>query len=75
MIGMVMGNLVKHAGDDSGGGSESRPSDATSDPAKIMYDALVRIAHRDAFFDSEKKLVKIAREAIERVTRVTQARR
>lgn len=40
------------------------------DPAKIMYDALVKIAHSDAFFDGEKRLVEIARKAIKEVTRV-----
>lgn len=40
------------------------------DPAKIMYDALVKIAHSEAFFASEKRLVKIAQKAIQEVTGV-----
>lgn len=35
-----------------------------------MYNALVEIAHSDAFFDSEKRLVKIAQKAIQKVTGV-----
>lgn len=40
------------------------------DAAKIMYDALVKIAHSDAFFSGEKRLVRIAQQAIEKVTNV-----
>lgn len=45
-------------------------ADQVNNPAKIMYDALVRIAHSNAFFDGEKRLVAIARRAIEQVTSV-----
>lgn len=51
-------------------GSQQQNTARTPDPSKIMYDALVQIAHSDAFFDGEKRLVKIAQQAIERVTKV-----
>ncbi|HEV7700908.1 MAG TPA: hypothetical protein VGO43_11810 [Pyrinomonadaceae bacterium] len=50
----------------------SADSSLRSDAAKVMYDALVQIARSDAFFDREKRLVRIAREAIEKATRVSQ---
>lgn len=36
-------------------------------PESIMYDALTNIAHSDAFFDETKRVVAIARKAIEAV--------
>jgi hypothetical protein len=49
----------------------SRSNDTVKpDAAKIMFDALVKIAHSDGFFESEKRLIKIAQKAIEKVTNV-----
>jgi hypothetical protein len=47
---------------------EREPVD--QDASRIMYNALVRIAHSEAFFDREKQMVRIAQEAIEKVTGV-----
>jgi hypothetical protein len=49
---------------------DEAPQAPPPDAAKIMYDALVEIAHSDAFFSGEKRLVNIARRAIQKVTNV-----
>jgi hypothetical protein len=35
--------------------------------ARVMYDALLEIAQSEAFFDREKRMVKMAQEAINKV--------
>jgi hypothetical protein len=52
-------------------GEDDVKTNRQREAARVMYDALRRIAEADAFFDGEKRLKKIAAGALREVERLS----